>query len=293
MLCVLSRIALSFAVLQGPSHCGRRVWTAACPPCAYRTYIGGCIVRTSRVAWQWRCVISWTAHHEAYCKDKCICTVYTQHFYYKQKLVMPVALVTQTQACRGDWVSRRSRGSRVCCFSTKWVPQSNTPDKGVPAAATANSTISHQQVSSAMLTPACILVSSLDTILKTPNPRMHVRLASSACHCVQFASTRQHFACLHACLCMVTPSKACSCGILLNDTSYVPVIDFTMPFSTLLPCSCRLGSKIILTKEMNDMQVALHEVFPWRTIWQQRHVRHCNYCWWHAWCSSLHLNTEW
>ncbi|KAL3155796.1 hypothetical protein ABBQ32_012812 [Trebouxia sp. C0010 RCD-2024] len=30
--------------------------------------------------------------------------------------------------------------------------------------------------------------------------------------------------------------------------------------------NCRLGSKIILTKEMNDMQVALHEVFPWRTI---------------------------
>ncbi|KAL0046696.1 hypothetical protein WJX82_007593 [Trebouxia sp. C0006] len=30
--------------------------------------------------------------------------------------------------------------------------------------------------------------------------------------------------------------------------------------------NCRLGSKIILTKEMNDMQVAMHEVYPWRTI---------------------------
>jgi len=30
--------------------------------------------------------------------------------------------------------------------------------------------------------------------------------------------------------------------------------------------NCRLGSKITLTKEMNNMQVALHEVFPWRTI---------------------------
>lgn len=114
------------AVLQGTNHCCRRIWTEACATRAYRTYFSGCVDRASRIAWQWGYVPQISAF---------TLPIASNSTALKQGLIRPYQrrwiLVTSFHCnwiqlnCRGDWIARRPRGCRMCCLSTKWIPQSN------------------------------------------------------------------------------------------------------------------------------------------------------------------------